>query len=665
MLSRVLATGVVAVSMSLATWSGLFPGAQPARADEVYPRPASGTVQLSGHGYGHGRGMSQWGSYGAAVQGIPWQQIVGHYYPGTTLTDLGRPTVRVDVRGDLGSQMAFPFTSGLYATFGPDHTGSALIGDVGQGGSPLVVLQVVANGSGQLQVMYLTRAGFWYAWGPPTSQVNITNPASGAVTAWGSRGNTATYAGEFRAVLSSGSVVPVAATPMEAYVRGVVPHEAIPSWPGAALAAQAVAARTYAANALLHPRAAGWDICDSTSCQVFAGSGYYASTDAATTATAGVVLTTNGTPISAEFSASSGGWNASGGQPYLPAQADPWDLTSANPHRDWSVGVSAASIESQWPSIGTYRQMRVTARDGGGDWGGRVVSMALDGSAGSVTVSGDTFRGRFGLKSTYFTPVDTARPVSFPRDYTGDGRADLLYVQPGGNNGQLVRRAGNGTGDFGPPETFGVEGWFYPASFFSAGAWDGDGVSDVMTIDTSGNLFLWRGPGFGSGTQIGSGFGAYDMEFPVGDFNGDGRSDFFARSRADGSLWMFSATSGGGVSSPVQVTPSMWDKRALFSPGDFDGDGFVDLLAVEADKTIRLFSGDGHGGWKRFLDIGREWDGTQQWFSVGDATGDGRSDVYFTLSDGTLRRLNGTGTGAFASVSTTSSGWSPQQIFLK
>jgi hypothetical protein len=155
------------------------------------------------------------------------------------------------------------------------------------------------------------------------------------------------------------------------------------------------------------------------------------------------------------------------------------------------------------------------------------------------------------------------------------------------------------------------------------------------------------------------------MEFPVGDFNGDGRRDFFARSRADGSLWMFSATNGGGVSSPVQVTPSMWDKRALFSPGDFDGDGATDLMAVEADGTIRLFSGDGHGGWKRFVDPGHEWAGTLQWFSIGDTAGDGRSDVYFTLTDGTLRRLNGTGTGAFASVSTTSSGWSPAQIFLK
>ena len=664
-MSRVAVAAAAAFALCCAVWLGVLPGASPARADEVYPRPASGTVQIAGHGYGHGRGMSQYGAYGAAAQGVAWQQIVGRYYPGTTLTNLGNPTLRVDVRGDLGNQMAFPSTPGLYATFGPDHTGSALIGTTGEGGSPVVVLQVVTNGSGQLQVMYLTQAGFWYPWGPPTTQVNITNPTSGMVTAWGTRGNTATYAGEFRAVLSSGAVVPVAATPMEAYVRGVVPHEAVPSWPAAALGAQAVAARTYAANAMTHPRAAGWDICDTTSCQVFVGGGYYASTDAATAATAGSVLTVNGTPISAEFSASSGGWTAAGGQAYLPAQSDPWDLTATNPYRSWSVGVTAASIEGQWPSIGSYRQMRVTARDGGGDWGGRVVTLVLDGSAGSVTVSGETFRSRFGLKSTYFTPVDTSRSTSFPRDYSGDGRADLLYRQPGGNNGQLVRRTGSGTGDFGPAETFGVEGWFYPAAVFSAGAWDGDGVSDVMTVDSAGNLFLWRGPTMGWGTQIGSGFGAYDMEFPVGDFNGDGRSDFFARSKADGSLWMFSATAGGGVSSPVQVTPSMWDKRTLFSPGDFDGDGATDLMAVEADRTIRLFSGDGRGGWKRYLDIGREWDGTQQWFSVGDTTGDGRSDVYFTLNDGTLRRLNGTGDGAFASVSTTSSGWAPGQIFLK
>ena len=38
------------------------------------------------YGYGHGVGMSQWGAVGYANNGWSYQQILQHYYPGTTLT---------------------------------------------------------------------------------------------------------------------------------------------------------------------------------------------------------------------------------------------------------------------------------------------------------------------------------------------------------------------------------------------------------------------------------------------------------------------------------------------------------------------------------------------------------------------------------------------------
>lgn len=41
------------------------------------------------YGYGHGCGMSQWGAIGYANNGWNYQQILQHYYPGTTLTTIG------------------------------------------------------------------------------------------------------------------------------------------------------------------------------------------------------------------------------------------------------------------------------------------------------------------------------------------------------------------------------------------------------------------------------------------------------------------------------------------------------------------------------------------------------------------------------------------------
>ena len=37
-------------------------------------------IQIDGRGFGHGLGLSQWGAYHLAKQGIQYQQILGHYY---------------------------------------------------------------------------------------------------------------------------------------------------------------------------------------------------------------------------------------------------------------------------------------------------------------------------------------------------------------------------------------------------------------------------------------------------------------------------------------------------------------------------------------------------------------------------------------------------------
>ena len=50
---------------------------------------------VTGHGWGHGVGMSQWGAYGYALHGWKYRRILSHYYPGTTLGRVGEPRVRV------------------------------------------------------------------------------------------------------------------------------------------------------------------------------------------------------------------------------------------------------------------------------------------------------------------------------------------------------------------------------------------------------------------------------------------------------------------------------------------------------------------------------------------------------------------------------------------
>lgn len=49
-----------------------------------------GRFQILGRGSGHGIGLSQWGAYSLAQQGIPYSQILSHYYQNAALTQLER-----------------------------------------------------------------------------------------------------------------------------------------------------------------------------------------------------------------------------------------------------------------------------------------------------------------------------------------------------------------------------------------------------------------------------------------------------------------------------------------------------------------------------------------------------------------------------------------------
>jgi stage II sporulation protein D len=53
----------------------------------VYELPV--TFVFTGQGFGHGVGLSQWGAQGMALGGASYQQILAHYYVGTSLTSVG------------------------------------------------------------------------------------------------------------------------------------------------------------------------------------------------------------------------------------------------------------------------------------------------------------------------------------------------------------------------------------------------------------------------------------------------------------------------------------------------------------------------------------------------------------------------------------------------
>lgn len=111
---------------------------------------------------------------------------------------------------------------------------------------------------------------------------------------------------------------------LEEYLQAVVPSEMSASWPLEALKVQSVAARSYTlANLGKHSRQ-GFDLCSTVDCAAYRGlNREYEVSNQAVQATAGEVMTYDGQPVNAVYSANSGGHTAAseaiwGGEvPYL------------------------------------------------------------------------------------------------------------------------------------------------------------------------------------------------------------------------------------------------------------------------------------------------------------------------------------------------------------
>ncbi len=412
------------------------PGGDAASATVPMAGPYGTAVKFTGHGNGHGIGLSQYGAYGYAVDsGWSAAQILGRYYGGTVAGSVANTSMSVRLQALDDGQTAIVQPLKLATlTYDPLHLPwrSIVIRDVAPAGAP-ASYRVWARADAAVcpaPTANLDAAGSgWLLVGSGvTPQVRVsagsgslsTTDVDRLLAACEPSGVVRSYRGDLLAINgTAGENRTVNVLPVETYLRGVVGSEMPSSWGTAgggrgaqALRAQAVAARSYA---LVQNRYSFAKTCDTQTCQVYAGAAQrsgvagavtrreYATTDAAIAATAGSVRrlgSASGAVVSTMFSSSSGGYTAPGAS--FPPVVDAGDATPSNPHHTWTASVPVSTIEAAFPSIGTLALISVTSRNGLGEWGGRVVSIQVRGTKGQVTVTGDVFRRAAGLRSNWF-----------------------------------------------------------------------------------------------------------------------------------------------------------------------------------------------------------------------------------------------------------------------
>ena len=398
---------------------------------------AARTVTITGGGWGHGIGMSQYGAYGRALNGKSAADILEHYYSGAEVGSKKMPKVRV---GLLEGRNGVTLTSSPYLG-GSGDVEWKLPGEqepLSSGGSS-AHWRVEPSSTGGMRLYkndeQIRRDGTGVFGGPSDPLILLFEPHGSLIDVADKTYNYAFGRLEFGTYGTDGCesgfcLRLVLSIEMQKYLYGL--GEVPSSWPGGVLRSQAIAGRTYAyekwTRSGSHRYPCDCTVYDSTLDQAYAGDGkrtgsgsYWDDWQAAVDDTKDQVVTHNGAPIQALYSSSSGGHtedneNVWGGTPlpYLRGVPDKPDAVSANPNYKWDpVTMSFSAFESKLQAaygIGSLEAFRLVEPFG---VSGRVTVVNNDGSGGvkivgtnkTVRVSGWSFRTAFGsatLKDTLF-----------------------------------------------------------------------------------------------------------------------------------------------------------------------------------------------------------------------------------------------------------------------
>ncbi|MGH3509721.1 MAG: FG-GAP-like repeat-containing protein [Nocardioidaceae bacterium] len=306
--------------------------------------------------------------------------------------------------------------------------------------------------------------------------------------------------------------------------------------------------------------------------------------------------------------------------------------------------------------------------------------------------------GHFGApvdRTSRFAGLDQLTAVG---DWNGDGNNDL--VGRAATTHALYLYPGNGKGGFGARVLISAD-WSGYDTTAGVGDLDGDGHPDLVAR-SAGRLWLIPGTG-ASGVKaaiaLPGAWGGYNRISGIGDLTNDGRPDVLVRSARTGLAYLYPGTGNdqlghrlgpfpgfgsysflsgagratgskhtdivgvggrgevrlfanrgrtnlGAVVDSGLVLPSA---TALLNVGDWDGDGYGDLIARIGDN-LYLYRGDGSGHFGTAIKIGGSggWNAVSKLAAVGDVTADGRPDLMGQPAGGSMRIYPGRGAAPIA-----------------
>ncbi|PWT88156.1 MAG: hypothetical protein C5B55_13605, partial [Blastocatellia bacterium] len=309
---------------------------------------------------------------------------------------------------------------------------------------------------------------------------------------------------------------------------------------------------------------------------------------------------------------------------------------------------------SPWHFSNSGTTVRTAIADFNNDGNLDVAATAHDASFVGIFIGNGT--GSF-VRQTVLSAGNFNVPVA-AGDFNNDGKQDLAV---GSRDGTVWIYMGNGNGTFSSPNRYSDgpgEAYEMVVADFNQ-----DGKLDLAIGHQFAGLAIMIGNGNGGFSQTGtylSGLGP--VKVVTADFNHDGKPDLITANQQaqNESLLLGDGMGGFTVTNlPSQSFPDNYT-NAGFAVGDFNGDGNTDFATSGSGTSLVIFYGNGQGLFP-----------TSQTFAsaanncpyAADLDGDGNTDIVATSHSNSIASIIfGNGTGGFSSPISFPVGNGPQTL---
>lgn len=593
LVTALLSTGLTGVATGLSAAPASAATCPSSGGVSVPEASASGDVVFQGHGWGHSLGMSQYGAQGAAKLGCSYRQILAGYYPGSVVSAPTMPRavflrmLNDGARADATAETGAVTWQSLDVVGGTNVVKNVVTQPKG------TTYRVYRDGTGTKLRIYdpATQKDLWTSSGPATKLrlVHSTRVVRLVTYVRNSAGYTTYMDRRLRwdytqfgydgnwfdavQIIQDDSSGPG----MQKYLWGIA--EVPTLFPTAALQAQAVAARTYAARlgggSLANP------LMPTPADQNYTG--YAKESEDATygnrwkgavdTTAKQVLKDSNGGWVTTYYSSSMGGrtedvryvgWSTAA-VPYLRSIDDSrWEMASGNnpAYRSWAKSFSWSTLAAKL-GFSEIASISVPAKGTAARLDGVKVQGVKGGTFVTSYLSGWDVRQALGLLSPGFTirmttiGGDGAQPIV--GDWDGDGDTDPGWFK----NGAFALSMGDGTTK---RFAFGMAG-----DTAVVGDWDGDGDSDIGVFRT-GSWYLRNGLSAGPHTAYFR-YGQRGDRPVIGRWNGSTLGIGVVR----GNTWFLRHTLTPGATE-VQFNYGADSDRPVVGDWDHDGDTTVGMV---------------------------------------------------------------------------------------